>query len=590
LSTESIDTPGSSAQKSWLARDLLLIAALAGTLYLAGNGRISIWDRDEAWYAETTREMLRSGDYVVPRFNDTPRYRKPVLVYWLMAASFSVFGDNEFGARFVSAVAGTITCLVTYRLGTRMGGRAVGLAAALMLAVCPMMLVESKLATTDAVLAAAFTGAMACLWELHVAGPSWRWSLGFWFLIGVAALTKGPIGPALLGLAVLTWLILSRQWSVLRRLRWLPGLLVATAVVLPWCVAIYLATDGEFYRYVIHHEALGHSLRTMEHHVGFPGYYVAIGFLGLLPWSFGLALALASVRRWARQNGPGSFLLGWTIGPLLLIELMRSKLPHYYLPAFPALSLLIARGLVQFWAEGQRTTQSALGWLRWLRVASLATYAFAVGGVLAWFAFDRAPAPTRVPLVAAAAVMIAGAVISVACFLARRDVWAWSVNVGVSWCVGLIVAVGVLPRANDVRVARAAAAALADAAGNDTPIVLFGFREPSLVYYLREPVPSLGSVKQLSTQLAKHGPVVTLLRDSDLKKLAKQSNVCIELCERVDATPIRGVVAQSAYVARISAAAATRETATDHAARRDSDGAESAAPPELARTPLLLDR
>src|SRR5204863_5670451 len=134
-------------------REAALIGLLALTLNLAGNGRVSLWDRDEPRYAGCTREMRQSGDWIRPTFNAEPRYNKPVLIYWLMLAGTALGGDNPFGARLVSAMAGAGTCLLVWALGRRMFGRRVGLIAGLMAATAPILVVESKLATTDATLA-----------------------------------------------------------------------------------------------------------------------------------------------------------------------------------------------------------------------------------------------------------------------------------------------------------------------------------------------------------------------------------------------------------------------------------------------------
>src|SRR3954447_6304158 len=138
------------------ARGVVLEAAMIGllalTLNLVGNGRVSLWDRDEPRYAGCTREMRSSGDWIHPTFNAEPRYHKPILVYWLMLAGTAIGGDNPFGARLVSAVFGTGTCLLIWGFGRRLLGKPAGLLAALMLTTAPMMVVESKLATTDATL------------------------------------------------------------------------------------------------------------------------------------------------------------------------------------------------------------------------------------------------------------------------------------------------------------------------------------------------------------------------------------------------------------------------------------------------------
>jgi 4-amino-4-deoxy-L-arabinose transferase-like glycosyltransferase len=545
--------------------DVALIVSLCLVLYLAGNGRVSLWDRDEAWYAQTAREMVQRSDYVVPTFNGEPRFRKPVLIYWLMATAYSVFGDNEFGARFFSGIAGTVTCLLTYRLGTRIGGRAVGLVAALMLAVAPFMVIESKLATTDAVLTAALVGAMSCVWELHDAGFSWRRSLTFWFLIGVLVLTKGPFGPAFIACGVAAWLLLSRQWSVLSRMNWLPGLAVVLALCLPWGVAIYRATDGEFYRVALGDQALGHSLGSMNNHRGFPGFYLVIALAGLLPWSLLLPFGLSGVRQWFRGPGPESFLLGWIIGPLIMVELMRTKLPQYYLPAFPAWSLLIARGVVDFHAAGHRLVKSA-GGLR--RVIVLGVLGPLAAIVFAAFVLTRGPAEVRAPALVAAAVLGAGSMMVLVLLKCGRDRAGWAATVGAWWSLGIVVAAWLLPAAENCRVARASVDALRARAGDKSAVVLFGYREPSLVFYLGQPVPTFNSPKELAHFLDERGPVVTLLRDSDMNRLRKQPEICVEPIHCTEPLAIQGINSTCVHVARLSVVTNRDPTAMNERERR----------------------
>ena len=174
-----------------------LIAALALTLNLAGNGRFGLFDRDEPRYAGCMRAMRQSGDYLHPTFNGVPRYQKPVLIYWLMLAGTAVGGDNPFGLRLVSALSGAATCVLTWAWGRRMLGPGAGRLAACMLATAPIMVVESKMATTDAFLTLLLTSCQFALWTLN-RGPSQVAAAVFWMALGLSMLTKGPVGVALI--------------------------------------------------------------------------------------------------------------------------------------------------------------------------------------------------------------------------------------------------------------------------------------------------------------------------------------------------------------------------------------------------------
>src|SRR4051812_34299346 len=168
-------------------REGAMIGLLALTLNLVGNGRISLWDRDEPRYAGCTREMRTSGDWIHPTFNAEPRYHKPILIYWLMLLGTAIGGDNPFGARLVSAVAGACTCVLVWGLGRRLFGPREGRLAALILATAPIWVVESKLATTDATLTFFLVACQFCLWELGRA-PSRKIAALFWVSLALALL------------------------------------------------------------------------------------------------------------------------------------------------------------------------------------------------------------------------------------------------------------------------------------------------------------------------------------------------------------------------------------------------------------------
>src|SRR3954471_297043 len=220
-------------------REALLVGLLALTLNLSGNGRVSLWDRDEPRYAGCTREMRASGDWIHPTFNAEPRYHKPVLIYWLMLAGTAIGGEKPLGGPLVSAVAGTCTCLLVWAWGRRMLGARAGLLAALILATSPIVVAESKMATTDATLMFWVVGCQFALWELS-RRDSRRAAAAFWASLGLAILTKSPAGPVLIAAsAAVSW-----WWrgpiSFLKRLHWRWGPLLCAAIAVPWNVAILL--------------------------------------------------------------------------------------------------------------------------------------------------------------------------------------------------------------------------------------------------------------------------------------------------------------------------------------------------------------
>ena len=196
-----------------LASQWILVAACLA-MYWAGNGDYSLWDRDEPRFASATCEMMTQGDWLVPKFNGELRPDKPILIYWLQTISFLMFGDNPFAARFWSGIGGVIACLATWRLGEAMFDRRVGLVSAWVLALSPMMIIESKLGTVDALLLGFVSLSIYFLWMLYQQGPSTRYALAFWACLGLGILTKGPIAMAIPGAIAVGFSLIRHEWRV----------------------------------------------------------------------------------------------------------------------------------------------------------------------------------------------------------------------------------------------------------------------------------------------------------------------------------------------------------------------------------------
>ncbi len=515
-----------------------MIVALALTLNLAGNGRTGLWDRDEPRYATCTREMIGRGDWLRPTFNDQPRYHKPVLIYWLMRGGVALGGDNPFGARLVSALAGVGTVLLTWGLGRSLFGPNAGRLAAGMLATAPIVVVESKLATTDATLAFFVVAGMACLWRLSKSPSAWV-AAGFWTSMALATLTKGPIGLALVAAAggvSWWWGGPALCWS---RLRWQWGPALFVLLTAPWYVAIGLASRGEFYRFAMGAQGLGRLTGGVEQHGAPPGYYAALSAVLFYPWSALLPAAILGA--WSRRKlrPEFGFLLGWTVGPWLLLETVPTKLIHYYLPAFPACALLAAWLVGAVAAEGASLRRWPLGRLAFGLLAGLGgafVVALAGLGLMASWSIPgmtRLPTPMAAPSLASALAMAIGLVLALTFFQRGRAGRGASTLVATWALVMAIVGAGLFPAAEPLRISRVVGERLALASRTSGAVAMVGnFQPPGIIYALGHPAPVIARRDDLIRQVRQHPAVVALL-DWEVEQFRDDPRLAVRVVETV---------------------------------------------------------
>lgn len=507
-----------------LAREAILIIALALSLNLAGNARVGLWDRDEPRYAACTREMRERGDWVHPTFNGQPRYHKPILIYWLMRAGFAVGGDNPFGARLVSAFAGAATCLVVWRLGRSIAGPRVGLLAALALSTVPIMVAESKLATTDATLALLVVLAQSCLWGLS-RRDSPGLAAGFWASMAMATLLKGPVGPVLVAAsgAVSWWW--GGPTACWRRLRWGPGLALFLGLTAPWFVAVGVLSRGDFFRFAFRTQIVQRVASGMEQHGGFPGYYAAMALPMFAPWS--ALIPAAVLAAWTRRRSAPAFgfLLGWMVGPWLVLECFGTKLVHYYLPSFPACALLVAWLIVETTRRGGSLGDWPLGRLGIRMVGSMGLAATA-GLVVAAFAFPR---ELRWPCLAMAIAAGTGTLFA-RVRLARSDAAGGSTAMVATWAAVMGLFGGwFLPAAEPFRFSRVVGERLADLSGRTgvRPAIM-SFQEPGLIYALGHPACDVRGYDEMFEEVRRNGPVLVPLLPAEVVEMSDDRRFRLE--------------------------------------------------------------
>jgi 4-amino-4-deoxy-L-arabinose transferase-like glycosyltransferase len=528
---EALEAAGRRARWwRWRWLDPVGIVLLSLVLNLAGNGQTGLWDRDEPRYAVCVREMRARGDWVFPTFNGEPRYHKPILIYWLMGLGTALGGDNPFGSRLASALAGAATVLGVWWLGRRMLGTCGGRLAALVLATAPIAVAESKLATTDATLSLWLLGAQACLWVLGQRA-SRAAAMLFWVFLSLATLTKGPVGPALFAASsLLAWWW---GWPALawKRLHWRRGLVGFAILTAPWFVAISIVSGGEFLRFAVGRQIVHRVASDMEAHGGFPGYYPVVSALVFYPWSALVPAALAGAWMRRESNRNLGFLLGWAIGPLLLLECFRTKLIHYYLPAFPACALLVAWLVLSVADEGVNIRRRPLG-----RLALALLIGVGLAGiVLLGAGATVADGSLRPPMLFLALVLAAGTLAGLSLFqqgATEHAVYA----LAATWAVVLLTAGGwLIPLAEPYRTSRVLGEKLgALSAKLSVEPVLLEFQEPGVVYALGRPLATTRDREGFFAHLKGGRSVLTVALPSEIEVMRSHFRLVVNPVDQVD--------------------------------------------------------
>lgn len=370
---------------------LVFLAALA--VFLPLNGLIPITDPVESNYALTAKEMLLSGDWLSPRIYGQYWFDKPAMIYWLVAASYAVFGVGEFAARFPAALFSAASVGFACWFATRLyGSRQVGLLAAVVLGTSLEFWVIARMVITDAVLF--FFGSVSLAsFYLGLKGEGRGWFIPAYAAAGLSVLTKGPVGLVMPALVVFVHLVLSRRWELFKRLRIFTGAAVFLAVAAPWYLAMYAAHGRDFVDTFL---GLHNYLRATvsEHPQDNVFYYYLVLFpVSLLPWTGVFLRALKT----GRKRPHFAFLAVWTGAFIVFYTLMATKYLTYVFPAlFPA-AILVARELAAMQAERPRS-------LLWLSLpAALLLAVFAAGG--AWLP-EAAWWPLQLAAVAGAAAVL----------------------------------------------------------------------------------------------------------------------------------------------------------------------------------------
>ncbi len=456
--------------------------------------------------------MAESRDYVVPRVQDRPRLNKPPLIYWLQAGVARVItrGDLSRDAIWMYRVPGALcmiaTVLLTWRLGCSMFDARVGWLGAALLAVCPLVVFDAHQARADQLLLTTVVASQFCLWRVlrlrAGSEKSWwlrnLWTAALWACVGLGVLGKGPITPLVVGLTIVAFCVMRRDWMLLQRVRWYLGVIIVVGMVAPWVLSVTHSVGWGVYWRTIYDETIGRSTQAKEGHFGPPGYHLLLLVVLFFPGSLLTGLAVTGawkrgaerVGSWWRWRWVGKsaelFLLAWVVPAWLVFELVLTKLPHYTMPLYPALALLTARTAL---ASSKNAVAAIQGvWARRGFVAWGVVGVVIVTGVPAAAAWWLARSTSDVsPLpgfgVAFAGFVLAGAATWYA--LRARPLRAYVLS-GAALLVTYAVLLQILlPTNNDMRLSPRIAGVLNQGSNVFRACAAVGYQEDSLVFLTR---------------------------------------------------------------------------------------------------------
>ena len=337
--------------------DFLLLAGFCAFLFFYGLGQFGLIGADEPRYAQVAREMLERHDWITPVLGGKPWLEKPPLYYWQAMVAYKLLGVSDWAARLPSALDATFLVLAVYFF-LRHFRRGLEVDGALVCASCAGIIGYARAASMDMALAAAFTIGMLGWWAWREGGNRIYLTVFYGFM-GLGMLAKGPVAPFLAFLVIALYAASIRDFRLILKTLWLPGIVLFCVIALPWYLAVQSRNPTFFHEFIVEHN-LARFSKNLYHHAEPIWYYLPVTALALIPWTVFVIKALVQAVRswWEKRESPeihatdfecqlGIYASCWLIGPLIFFSISKSKLPGYILPALPAGALLLTDYLRQ---------------------------------------------------------------------------------------------------------------------------------------------------------------------------------------------------------------------------------------------------
>jgi len=510
-----------------ISRKAVLILLLLGASvpYFVNLGVSSIWDANEAFYAQAPREMMAANDYVNPSFNFQLRYNKPVLSYWEVAAAYRAFGVSEWSERLPIALGGIVLIATAFGLGQLAGGTEAGLLAALVLAASPRVLLLARRIIID-VHIAMFTGLVLLCFALSEARPEKRrlYLVLMYVAAGFGVLTKGPVAVFLPALVFVIYLASQKRLGDVRRMMLPLGAVIGLAIVAPWYYFVYRDHGPAYIKAFIVGENLGRYAEAVGEQSRGVLFYIPVMLTDLFPWSLLIPVALWWAFR-RRANNVLRLLLTWVAAIVVFFSFSGTKEDLYILPIVTAEAALIGAMIAASWPEkGARhlfveDSQKGAGLLfqaaprAYALLATAATFAFA-GIVMVWaFSLSHRFSLQGAAFIGGAAVV--GGVVSAVAAARGRSFGAAAAIAGtvtvISWCIVLCS----LPDFERYKPVKPFAAIIRSRASEGGIVGYYDFALPSMVFYLNRPVMEVVMPDHLRAAFYSSGDVHFVIPEAD---------------------------------------------------------------------------
>jgi 4-amino-4-deoxy-L-arabinose transferase-like glycosyltransferase len=498
--------------QGWRPHALILFVLLACTL--PGFVSLQPLDRDESRFVQATTQMFETGDFIRISFQDEPRNKKPIGIHWLQAATAGPLHGAETRTiqafRIPSLLGAALAALSVFQIGTLLYSRSIGLLAGLAIACGLLLSTEAGIAKTDAALAGFTALAYLGLAKLREAptGKTQSWApWALWVGLGMAALIKGPIGPLLVILSGLMLVLWERDLGWVKRAMHWPSMLLAAAIVLPWYIAIWQATNGQFFFDAVGQDLAPKLAGQSENKSVPPGAHLLLSPVIFWPGSILIPLALWTAWR-DQKEGRVRFLLAWLVPGWLMFEAAPAKLAHYTLPVHGAVLLLGAAGLLSGgWQKA---------WLRWVSVAILALGTLIMTALPLVLANDVAEGTQANATLASVAIGLAGLV--ALGFVIRQSRWAAGALFGTAMVASLAIKGLFVPSIPQLDLSQRVSTALETeglhprlSPGKPGPLIGAGYQEPSLIFLTR----SDSALSSVPAAVAAAKPGVGLVVNAD---------------------------------------------------------------------------